>query len=573
VSFFGELRRRNVFRVGIAYLAAVWVLIEVTDTLVSIINAPTWIPQVLVFSAALGLPLALVLAWFYEWTSEGIKATSEFEDSVPVRFLGRKVDFAIIGLLVLAVGFLLLRPPSGDQTTALPSSVAVLPFENLSPDPDNAYFAAGIHEEVLNQLVKLRNLSVISRTSVMRYEDSSLSIPEIASELNVETILEGSVRYADDRVRIAAQLIDAETDEHLWSEVYERDFSDVFAIQAGIAESIADALEVEFSSTERESIERIPTHSPEAYQFYLASLALGGASSVLANDLLDRAIRLDPDFALAYAQKAWRSTGALVGVGLGASPDEALELERAVRENADRALALDPTIGLAYAALGVVHQARWRGTAAELAFQRAVQLSPNNASVLVAYGRFKRYRGEYDVAIELNQRAAELAPNDFYPIVNLLLTYRFAGDWDSAVAVARDIEEPEGIAYAEAARGNSAEALAAVRIAEQFDHPLFRRVQFAHVYALAGRPDEAMRVFAEIEEAAKDQPIGQAIWARAYIAIGDYDEVLRRVDLAVANRVPTDFAALAELAANPWNDPELASPRFRALLDGLWDDG
>ena len=238
MSFFGELRRRNVFREGIAYLAAIWILVQVADVVLPNVGAPTWIIQALLFSSALGLPLALVLAWFYEWTAQGIKATADLAAVEEVKFLGRKLDFAIIGLLVIAVGFLLVRSPVEDQDFVLFNSIAVLPFENLSPDPDNAYFAAGVHEELLHRLAAINDLSVISRTSVVRYEDSDLSIPEIADELNVQTIMEGSVRYAGDRVRIAAQLIDAETDEHLWSRVYEEPLVDIFAIQAEIATNI-----------------------------------------------------------------------------------------------------------------------------------------------------------------------------------------------------------------------------------------------------------------------------------------------------------------------------------------------
>jgi len=567
VSLFGELRRRNVFRVGIAYLAAAWLLIQVADVVLSNFATPAWIIQALIFSLALGFPFVLLLAWFYELTPEGVKATADVEPVEAVRFTGRKIDFAIIGVLVVAVGILLVRSPIEDQRSVLPNSVAVLPFENLSPDIDDAYFATGLHDEILNQLAKLSNISVISRTSVLRYQDSDLSIPEIAAELNVGTVMEGSVRYANDRVRITTQLIDAETDEHLWSETYDREFADIFAIESDIAINISSALEAEFSLVERESIEKIPTDSPAAYRFYLAALDLRGG---LGDDLLDRAIELDAEFALPYAQKAWRSTSPLVGVGPGASPDDAVELERAVRENAERALVLDPTIGLAHAALGAIHQAQWRGEAAEEELRRAVQLSPNSVEVLVMYGRFKRYRGEYGEAIKLTRRAAELAPNDFYPAIQLFLAYRFAGDWNAAVDAATDEFD---LAYAEAARGNSAEALAAVRIAEQSgDYRPFDLAQFAQIYALAGRPGEARRVFGEFVAATEDQPVGDAIWARAYMTIGDYEEALRRVESAVADRVPTDFAALAELAANPWDDPELASPRFRALLDGLWDD-
>jgi len=490
---------------------------------------------------------------------------------------GRNLGFAIAGILALTLAVLAVyyvEEPRG----LLPNSVAVLPFENLSPDTDNAYFAAGIHEEVLNQLVKLQNLSVISRTSVVRFAESNLSIPEIAKELNVETVMDGSVRYAGDRVRISVQLIDGETGEHLWSEVYEREFSGVFAIQADIAKNIANSLEVELSLVEQESMEKVPTNSPAAYRLYLAAL---GPSGGLADVLLDRAIELDPEFALAYAEKALLSTAQLVGVGDGASPDEALELERVVQESAEHALRLDPTLGAAHAALGVVHQSHWRGDAAEEAFQRANEFSPNDVQVLIMYGRFKRYRGEYDEAIALKRRAVELAPDDAFPLIQLALTYRFAGDWDAVATANRNLADSrgfadyEGLAMAEAARGNINEALRALRLGERSEEarPPYVLSQAAHGYAFSGRSEEANRLFAEIVQAAEDQPIGEAIWARAYIAVGNYDEALHHVELAVVNRVPTDFAALAELAANPWNDPELASPPFRALLDELWDDG
>ena len=578
MSFFGELRRRNVFRVGIAYLAAIWILIQVADVVLPNVGAPTWIIQALLFSSALGLPLALVLAWFYEWTAQGIKATADLAAVEEVKFLGRKLDFAIIGLLVIAVGVLLVRSPVEDQDSVLFNSIAVLPFENLSPDPDNAYFATGLHDEILNQLAKLSNLSVISRTSVLRYQDSDLSIPEIATELNVGTVMEGSVRYSNDRVRITTQLIDAQTDEHLWSETYDREFADIFAIESDIAMNIANALEAEFSLVEQESVEKVRTRFPAAHLLYLAAL---GSTPRLADEFLDQAIELDPEFALAYAEKASRFTQQLIGVGIGASPAEALELERAVRLNADQALALDPDLAQAHTALGVVHQANWRGDAAQRAFQRAYELSPNDVQVLVEYRRFKRYRSEYDTAIALTRRAVELAPNDAFPRIQLALTYRYAGDWDAVATANWDLAESrgfadyEGLAMAEAVRGNIDEALRALRLGEQSEEvrPPYVLSQAAHGYALAGRPEEANRLFAEIVQAAEDQPIGEAIWARAYIAVGNYDEALRHAELAVANRVPTDFAALVELAANPWDDSELASPKFRMLLDGLWIDG
>ena len=487
MSFFGELRRRNVFRMGVAYLAAVWVLIEVTNTIVPIINAPPWILQALVFSSALGFPLALVLAWFYEWTSEGIKAASELEAPEPVRFMGRKLDFAIIGLLVLAVGILLVRSPLDDQEGVLPNSVAVLPFDNLSPDPNDAYFAAGLHDEILSRLGKLSNLSVISRTSMLRYADSDLSIPEIARELNVGTVMEGSVRYAAGRVRITTQLIDAETDEHLWSETYEREFADIFAIESDIAINVANALEAEFSLEEQESIEKMSTRSPAAYALYLKGLSTPESFS----SYLDQAIALDPQFALAYAHRAIFNTYGLRGVGLGLAPDEALELERSIHEDAERALSIDPTLGLAHAALASVHRANWRGTAAEQAFQRSVELSPNDAGVLVQYANFKRARGERDDSIRLHQRAIELDPNSWLPLFQLGVTYHDFGDWDAAAATFQnvlsrypaDVRSNALLGRVEALRGNATEAVRLLQLAEQLGPPLFHLVRMVHAYA------------------------------------------------------------------------------------------
>ncbi len=218
------------------------------------------------------------------------------------RVSGRKLGLAIAGGFALTLAVLAIFDTNEVQREVLPNSVAVLPLENLSPNPDDAYFAAGLHEAILSQLSKLSALNVIARTSVAQYANSDKSIVQIAEELNVETVMEGSVRYADNRVLVTAQLIDPETNVHLWSDSYNRDFADVFAIQADIAVNIANALEAEFSLAEQQSIERLPTASTAAYARYLRSIA----TLVLPNvQYLDEAIALDPDFGLAYATKAY----------------------------------------------------------------------------------------------------------------------------------------------------------------------------------------------------------------------------------------------------------------------------
>jgi TolB-like protein/Flp pilus assembly protein TadD len=603
-SFVGELRRRNVFKVAVAYAIVGWLLIEVASTVLPTFEAPPWVLQTITFVIILGFPLALVFSWAFELTPAGLERTKTVPVSQSITHAtGQKLNYIVTGLLVLAFGFFLVdqyllegsarradlreaaTPIVPDATEgapalvrdALPNSVAVLPFENLSPDPDNAYFAAGIHEAILNELAKIRAMNVIARTSMLAYADRTTPIPEIARELNVETVMEGSVQYAGDRVRITAQLIDPATNAHLWSEDYDRDLVDVFSIQSDIAMNIANALEAEFSLAEQASIEHVPTESPAAYAYYLRALSAPTPASAQA--LLEQATSIDPEFALAYALTAYEYTFELVGLG-GSSPGEAAELERLVRVNAERALALDPNLGTAQAALAVPHYVNWRGDEAEEAFRQAVALSPNDVNVLVMYGRFKRYRGEYEEATRLLRRAIELDPNNVGSLNQLAINYRQATNWAAAAAIYPEVLRGipvagiyNGFAYVQAARGNVPEAVRLLRVAESLEGAnSFRLAQMAEIYSWIGREDEAMRVFAKLEEAERQNPVGDAVWAQVYMAIGDYDGALQHLQAAVNDRVPTDFAVLARFAANPYGDPVLERPEFRQLLDQLWDD-
>ena len=582
MSFFGELRRRNVFRVGIAYLAVVWVLIQVADVVLPNVGAPGWITEALIYSSALGFPLALTLAWFYELTPEGIKASADTDAVEAVKSTGRKIDFAIIGLLVLAVGVLLVRSPLEDQALVLSNSVAVLPFDNLSPNADDAYFALGMHDTILNELARLKDMNVIGRTSVLAYADGQTPISEIAEALNVETVMEGSVQYADGRILVTAQLIDPITNTHLWSANYDREFADIFAVQADIATNIANALEAEFSLEEQESIEKVPTDSPAAYGLYLRALISTNRESYVPD--LNQAIALDPDFAIAYVERAARSLPRLIGLMTNTASDEALEVERSITEDAERALTLDPTLGGAHAVLAGVHWANWRGADAEQAFQRALELSPKNVNVLTLYGEFKVRRYEYAEAIRLIRQAIELDPNNLYPLSELGAANRFSSDWDASAAILREIANREpsqlgnigwnlGMAFVEASRGNAAEALTRLQVVEQVGtERVDRLAQLALGYLLAGSPDDAVRIFTQFEERAIRERISDGWWALAYVAVGNYEEALQRIESAVSERVTLDQTPLFLLSSNSWGDPELDTPEFRELLDHLWID-
>jgi len=606
-SVWEELKRRNVVKVAVAYAIVGWLLIEVSSVLLPAFEAPDWVLRVIVLFIGIGFVLSLVLSWAYELTPEGMKKTKavSLADSV-TQATGRRIDFAIIGALVLALGFVAVDnyvlvdsapeavvqetvtpaiEPAGENPVpvvveerreALPNSVAVLLCANLSPDPDDAYFAAGIHEEILNQLVKLRNLKVIARTSVLQYGDAPPSIPQVAEELNVGAVVECSVRFAGSAIMVTAQLIDPATNSHLWSDTYPGDMSDlstVFALQADIAMNIANAVGAEFSVEEQASIEKIPTESYEAYALYLRSF---NVLTIEAHEFLDQAIELDPDFALAYARKAFVSTFDLLGIQ-GATPAEAAEAEVIVHENAERALLLDSTIGLAHAALASIHYVHWRGAEAEEAYRRAYELYPT-ADVALSYGRFKRYRGEYADAIELLKRAIALDPNITNNYSQLGLAYRFSGNYAAGVAATQNALEISFsgaslilIALSEIGRGNFDEAEQQLRLAEQQELTTFRFSQMALAFSLMGRRDEAIRLFEEFQKSAIDRPVGDAVWARAYLAIGDYEQMRERLESALSNRVATDLPTLTEFSSNTWNVPELAQPAYQELFSGLWD--
>ncbi len=615
-SVWAELKRRNVVKVAVAYAIVGWILIEISATVFPIVQLPDWAVTLVTMLLLLGFPVALVLSWAYELTPEGLKPAHEVDPSDSITHVtGRKLDFLIIGVLVLAVGFLVFNyvlvdepdvvvdapeaPPveeaqpapepvpvvaEKEEREVLPNSVAVLPFENLSPNADDEYFAAGIHEETLNRLAKLANLSVISRTSVLRYRDSDLTVPQIAAELNVGTIMEGSVRYAGDRVRITAQLIDAATDEHLWSEVYEREFADIFAIQADIAMNIANALEAEFSTEEQATIEKEYTYSPEAYAYYLRALTLFLTDRQSAHDSLDKAISLDPEFALAYALKADIYVSSLVDNIFTQASNTTKDYEALALETARRAISLDANLAEAHYALGSVHEIHWRWDEADQAYSRSLQLSLNDAARLWQVAWFHMFSGRHEEAIKLAKRAVELDPTD--PEVRLVLgaTYMYTGDADMAAATISDaiIMSPDlpgfwlWSARTDAIRGRDEAALSMLQQIEEAlggNFPAIVGATIAYTYAKLNRPEDARRVSNIVKAMAEEGPIGAGSMVQINLATGDSDAAflwLQRAVEKVENEIPdAGFYNLMFVKANIFDDPVLEEPRFVELRNKL----
>ncbi len=591
MSFVGEIRRRKVFQVAVVYAVVAWLLIQIIDVVNDPLSLPAWFDTVAIVLLMLGLPIAIILAWAFDITPAGVVRTPDLDvdtgTGVPVGAPHQPTQSP--EQVSSSPPARSVAPPPG----VLPNSVAVLPLENLSPNPDDAYFAAGIHEEILNCLTKIKDLSVIARTSVKRYADTDKSIAEIAEELGVGTVMEGSVRYAGERVRVTAQLIDAVTEDHLWSEVYERDLADVFAIQADIAAKIAEALEAEFSVAEKESLDKLPTTSPEAYALYLRAMAIlqehglevGGSPELRSSSqsYLDRAIVADPDFTLAYVQRARIAVFSL-NLDPGTRENYASrrkKVEDLALRDLEKALALDPTIGAAHGVLARIHQYNWRGSEALEAYGRAVQLSPNDPDVLIDYAVFCAFSGRTEEAIRLGQRALTLDPNSG-PRLNLLaLIYLAAGDPDAGIESLRRATELSpafsigrgSLATWEAVRGNHAEALNEARIAEQ----LFRGNtnpthlgELVNSYGRVGHREDAERLFHQLEEIAETRRIPAAAWVLAYLGLGDDEQALHWLTRAADTPEPYEgYFALMLIKNGSHFDPVLDEPRFQAVRDRL----
>jgi len=414
LSFFDELKRRNVFRVGIAYLIGGWLVIQVADIVLENIGAPAWVMKAILLLTVLGFLVALFFAWAFEATPEGIKRESEIDRSQSItRVTGRKLDRSIIVMLVIALAYFVWESRVSDRapvSVSTDASVAVLAFENMSPDPENAFFAEGISEEILNVLAAVDGLRVASRTSAFSFADSDTPIPEIASQLDVAHVLEGSVRKQGMRVRITAQLIDASNDAHLWSDTYDRDLDDIFAVQEEIAVAISAAL---MGALGMDQITvAAPTDDIAAYELFLRGRQLfyergfEALESSIAD--LEAAVARDPEFA-----EAWSVLAASLATSPGYKLMDAADAAEYVRRSenaAARALALDPKQALAVAVQGQNAQRVDRILAKELQ-DRAVEMAPDDAGILMWAGNERFWSGAYlDEALPLLERAYRLDP-------------------------------------------------------------------------------------------------------------------------------------------------------------------
>jgi TolB-like protein/Tfp pilus assembly protein PilF len=457
MSFFGELKRRNVIRMVGLYLVGAWLVVQVAGTVLPMFGAPEWLPRTIVVLLAIGFVPAVIFSWVFELTPQGLKREDDVapEQSITPQ-TGRRMDRMIIVVLVLALGYfafdkfaLTPRREAALVSSAVPNeskfvinakSIAVLPFENLSRDPENAFFTNGVQDEILSHLSKVADLRVISRTSVMQYKaGAQRNLREIAQQLGVAHVVEGSVQRAANKVRVIAQLIDARNDVHLWAQTYDRDLADVFAIQSDIAKGIADQLQAKLSPAEKSAIEQRPTTDVAAFELYSRAKDLilnVGFSAIFAQnlrqgvELLNQALARDPSFFAAQCQLAY-AHDTLYSLGVDHTPERRALAGAAV----EAAFRLRPDAGEAHLARA---QHLYRGyldydrALAELEIAR--RTLPNDPRIFEFTGYIARRRGQHEEGLRNLQRAVELDPRNFSTLQQLAISYQILRHYAEEIA-------------------------------------------------------------------------------------------------------------------------------------------
>jgi TolB-like protein/Tfp pilus assembly protein PilF len=445
-NFFAELKRRNVYKVAIAYAVVGWLVIQISSTVLPTFHAPEWILQTLLVLVALGFPIALIIAWAFELTPDGLKRTEDVDLAAQA---GRKshawIYIVIVGAAfsigLIFIGRYTARNTSAARTDAdtgssIPQkSIAVLPFENRSRDPDNAYFADGIQDEILTRLSKIADLKVISRTSTQRYQSKPGNLSEIAKQLGVANILEGSVQKAADQVRVNVQLTNAQTDSHLWAETYDRNLTDIFGVESEIAKRIAESLHAKLTGREEQALALKPTNNQEAYDAYLRGLAFEARTGVShsnkllekASGFFERAVQLDPNFAPAWAWLS-RADARLYFITTAAASRDAAK--RAL-ENAQKLQPNSPETLLAvgyyqYHVLGDYGPAK-------TTFGRVSKMLPGSSEILEALGLIARREGNWDESIGCLEQALALDPRNVELLILAAETYAMLRQFPAAL--------------------------------------------------------------------------------------------------------------------------------------------
>jgi adenylate cyclase len=561
-KFLAELKRRNVYKVAVAYGVVSWLLIQITTQIFPVFEIPNWGARLVIVALALGFPVALVLAWAYELTPEGLKPTEEVDLHKPfVRQKGRTLDFVIIGVLVsiiavMTFGYFRRTEPRVPKVPE--KSIVILPFADISPAKDQEYFSDGITEQIIDSLAQIRGLFVVARTTAFSFKHKNADIRDIGRQLQVTHVLEGSVRHGKDRVRIAAQLIDVSNGFHLWSETYESAEKDLLLLQSDVARKVASALRLELHLAETTQLAKPLTHDPEAYDLYLRGRYLLNKRTVnsiqKALAFFEEAVAKDPQFALGRAGVA--DSHILLGK-IGAIPGQ--EAAERAWPAVSAALAIDPQLADGYVSRAILlTDFEWNWPAAEEDFRKALVLNPNSAAAHHWYARHLEQLGRSEEA--LREIAAALKNDPLSPTIRvakgkiLFDAHRYREAVNSS-KTALDLEPSFASAYqvlaeAYAHLGEHTNAIeAASKYVEFSQGSGWALLELAYVHAVAGNRAECDRIVSEVTarsgefspydmatiRSAWHDPDGAMPWLEKAIAAHSVDVILIRVDPRLDN--------------------------------------
>ena len=581
-NFFAELKRRNVYKVAVAYAIVGWLLVQIATQVFPFLEIPNWIVRLVIVLVGAGFPIALVIAWAFELTPEGIKRTEDVDLAASARRPRKYIwIFVVIVGAALSVGLFFIGRYTGRTTasaagTELPAkSIAVLPFESLSEEKGNAYFAEGIQDEILTRLAKVADLKVISRTSTQHFKSAPDNLPQIAKQLGVTNILEGSVQKANDQVRVNVQLINALTDAHLWAETYDRKLTDIFAVESDIAKTIADTLQAKLTGSEKIAIAKKPTENPEAHELYLKGRFFWNKRTAAdlrkSIEYFNQAIAKDPGYAQAYAALAqsWKLLPAFNG---GAPNDCFPQAEAAAK----KALALDDTSSTAHAALASLKGLNgfdYPGAIAE--YERTLQLNPNDATTRQWFANDALANvGQTEREIAELKRAVELDPLSLVINSNLGVAYIHAGRLDEAIAQLRKTVELDGTFYY--ARYNLAQALELKGLISEATAEYQKTMSMTEdpvplgmlgrLYASHGQKDEALKLLQKLRQNREQGYTTAYALALIYVGLGDRNEALNWLEQGYREH---DGFNIGPIRVDPLLAPLHGDPRFEALAERI----
>jgi len=577
MSFFSELKRRHVYRVAVLYIIVAWLVLQVADVLMSFLPLPEWTANLIFLLLILGFPVAMVFAWAFELTPDGLKldkpsATEQQTNASGGTASRKKLDFMIFAAMAVALAyFAFTHDWQGSEETGAAGelrSIVVLPLENLMNDPDQAYFVDGLHEALITELSRVSALRVISRTSALAFRDSGKAIPEIARQLGVDVVVEGSVLRAGDKVRVTVQLIEGSTDRHLWADNFDRELTDILALYADVTRKIVDQISITLTPQDQARLIVTNPVNPRAYELNLKGRYLCNKWSPQAMDqgieLMQQAVILDPQYAPSYSGLA----SCLQNSAFFGYSDTLTILPRA-RSAALRATELDASLADAHVVLAsILYYMEYKPDAAEQALNRALELEPANLGGLIYLSWLLAETGRFDEAMVPTQRAIQLDPLSKASHHALGELYYLQRDYEKAISAyekAREIQQDDPsqyqyIGWAYQQMGQYEKAIAQHREAVSLSqhHPLYL-ADLGYALGMAGQGEEALRVLAEIQLKAGATPYHLAL---VHLGLGNIDETLEALEKAYALRE----GYLVYIIMGPRFDPLREHQRFKNLL-------